>query len=200
MPRPSPLVFKVTFIITTARLSLQPLRLDDLDSIHALWTNPGVRRFLFDDQIISREQAADEINDSIARFEAHGCGLWGARLRQQPELIGFCGYRFFHEPPQLQLLYGFHPVNWSKGFATEAARAMIRFGFEQAGLDFVIASADAPNSASLAVMERAGMRFDRRETIDRLDTVYYKLDRRAFTPDNSYYAVSPCEVHSQEPS
>jgi ribosomal-protein-alanine N-acetyltransferase len=180
----------MSVIIRTARLSLRPLTLDDLDSIHALWTNPGVRRFLFDDQIISCEQAAAVINDSIARFETHGCGLWGARLRELPELIGFCGFRFFHDPPQLQLLYGFHPDHWSKGFATEAARAMIRFAFEQAGLDFVIASADAPNLASLRVMERAGMRFDRRETVDELDAVYYRLDRRDFTPDMKSYEVS----------
>lgn len=177
-------------IITTTRLRLQPLTLDDLDSIHAVWTNPGVRRFLFDDQIISREQAAAEINDSIDRFETHGCGLWAARLREEPQLIGFCGFRLFHDPPQLQLLYGFHPDHWSRGFATEAARAMIRFGFERAGLDFVIASADAPNLASLGVMERAGMSFDRRETVNEMDTVYYRLDRREFSADTSFYEVS----------
>jgi ribosomal-protein-alanine N-acetyltransferase len=181
-------------IIRTARLSLQPLILDDLDSIHALWTNPGVRRFLFDDKIFSREQAAAELNESIDRFEAHGCGLWGARLREQPELIGFCGFRFFHDPPQLQLLYGFHPDHWSKGFATEAARAMIRFGFERAGLDSVIASADAPNLASLGVMERAGMSFDRRETVNEMDTVYYRLDRRDFSADTTFYEVSQSEL------
>lgn len=180
--------------IRTARLSLQPLTLDDLDSIHALWTNPGVRLFLFDDQIISREQAAAELNESIDRFEAHGCGLWGARLREQPELIGFCGFRFFHDPPQLQLLYGFHPDHWSKGFATEAARAMIRFGFERAGLDSVIASADAPNLASLGVMERAGMSFDRRETVNEMDIVYYRLDRRDFSADTTFYEVSHSEL------
>jgi ribosomal-protein-alanine N-acetyltransferase len=170
---------------------MQPVGLEDFDPLHTLWTEPGVRRFLFDDKIISREQAAGEINDSIERFEAHGCGLWGARLREGTELIGFCGYRFFHDPPQLQLLYGFHPNHWSRGFATEAARAMIRFGFEQLGFDFVVASADAPNSASLRVMEKAGMRFDRRETVNGLDTVYYKLARQDFKPDNSFYEALP---------
>lgn len=115
----------MTSVITTARLRLQPLSLDDLEPLLALWTEPGVRRFLFDDQIISREQAATEIIDSIARFETNGCGLWGATLRQEAGLIGFCGYRFFHDPPQLQLLYGFHADHWSKGLATEAARTMI---------------------------------------------------------------------------
>lgn len=179
----------MTAVITTARLRLQPLSHADLEPLLELWTEPGVTRFLFDDQIISREQVTTEIIDSIKRFETDGCGLWGARLRQETGLIGFCGYRFFHDPPQLQLIYGFHPDLWSKGLATEAARTMIGFGFERLGLECVVASADAPNTASLRVMERAGMRFDRRETINGLDTVYYRLDRQDYEPDNSLYEV-----------
>ena len=181
----------MTAIITTARLRLQPLSLDDLEPLLALWTEPGVRRFLFDDQIISREQVTAEILDSIERFETDGCGLWGATLCKETELIGFCGYRFFHDPPQIQLLYGFHPDHWSKGLATEAARTMIGFGFERLGLECVVASADFPNTASLRVMAKAGMKFDRRETIDGLDTVYYKLDRQDYVPDNSLYKALP---------
>jgi ribosomal-protein-alanine N-acetyltransferase len=176
--------------IKTARLHLRPVCHDDLDSLFALWTEPRVRRFLFDDQIISREQAVNEIVNSIKRFEAHGCGLWRATAREGSELIGFCGYRFFHEPPQLQLLYGFHPDHWSQGFATEAARAMIRFGFEELGFDSVIASADAPNTASCRVMEKAGMAFDRRETVNGLDTIYYRVERRDFEPDDSFYEAA----------
>jgi ribosomal-protein-alanine N-acetyltransferase len=180
----------MTAIITTDRLCLRPLSLDDLEPLHALWTDPSVRRFLFDDQIISRELAASEISQSIERFETDGCGLWGATLRHESRLIGFCGYRPFHDPPRLQLLYGFHPSHWSKGLATEAARAMIAFGFERLGFESVISSADAPNTASLRVMEKAGMTFDRRETVNGLDTVYYSLDRAEFMTDKSFYEVS----------
>jgi ribosomal-protein-alanine N-acetyltransferase len=176
-------------IVTTDRLCLRPLSLADHEAVHALWTEPGVRRFLFDDQVISSEQAAGEINDSAERFATTGCGLWGVSLREQPELIGFCGYRPFHDPPQLQLLYGLHPDHWSKGLATEAARAMIRLGFEQLGLDVVVACADAPNTASLKVMEKAGMVFDRREMVNGLDTVFYILDRTQFKPDSSSFKV-----------
>ena len=178
-------------IITTERLRLRPLGSGDLEQVHELWTDPGVRRFLFDDQVISVEQAASEITQSNERFKTDGCGLWGATLRDKPELIGFCGYRPFHDPPKLQLLYGFHPDHWSKGFATEAARAMIRFGFEQVGLSSILASADAPNTASLRVMEKAGMSFDRRETINGMDTISYSLDRQHFKPGSAFYDVSP---------
>ena len=175
--------------ITTARLSLNRLTLDDLEAVHRLWTDAAVRRFLFDDQVITIEQTESEINDSAERFASNGCGLWGARLREDPMLIGFCGYRPFHDPPQLQLLYGFFPNSWSKGLATEAARAMIRFGFENLGLDWVDASADAPNVASFRVMEKAGMTYDRREEVNGLDTISYRLVRANFKPDDSFYEV-----------
>ena len=179
----------MTAVITTARLRLQPLSHDDLEPLLALWTEPGVRRFLFDDEIISREQVTAEIDNSIRRFETDGCGLWGALPREETKLIGFCGFRFFHDPPELQLLYGFHPDHWSKGLATEAARAMIGLAFERLGLQRVVASADAPNIASLRVMERAGMKFDRRQTVNGLDTVYYRLDRQDYVPDSSLYEL-----------
>jgi ribosomal-protein-alanine N-acetyltransferase len=183
----------VSFTITTTRLRLRPLSLEDLDPMLALWTGPGVRRFLFDDQIISRQQAEREIIDSIKRFGTLGCGLWGAALRGDTRLVGFCGYRFFHQPPQLQLLYGVDPAHWSKGLATEAARAMIRFALEDLGFDRVIASADAPNAASLRVMEKAGMNFDRRDLVNGLDTIFYSIERQDLKSDDSFY-----EVHRSE--
>ena len=69
------------------------------------------------------------------------------------------------------------PEHWSRGLATEAAKAMIQFGFEQLGFERIIASADAPNVASHRVMEKAGMAFDKRVTVDGLDTVYYSVVR-----------------------
>jgi ribosomal-protein-alanine N-acetyltransferase len=149
----------------------------DADALHVLWTDPAVRRYLFDDEIIPRSVVDEEIAVSERLMAAHGYGLWTARLREADALIGFCGYRFFHEPPQLQLLYGLAPAYWGRGLATEAARAMIRRGFDVNRFERVIASADAPNVASHRVMERAGMRFWKRETVNGLDTVYYDMTR-----------------------
>jgi ribosomal-protein-alanine N-acetyltransferase len=50
--------------------------------------------------------------------------------REEDTLIGFCGFWFFYDPPELQLLYGIAPDRWGKGLAAEIARAMIRYGFE----------------------------------------------------------------------
>jgi ribosomal-protein-alanine N-acetyltransferase len=159
---------------------MRPIAHDLLDDLHRLWTEPDVRRYLFDDQVISREQVESEITSSMECFSKGGFGLWGLFLKGEGALIGFCGYRFFHDPPELQLLYGLAPRYWSKGYATEAAKAAIRHGFEHLSFDRVTASADAPNAASLRVMERAGLKFDRRVMNDGLDTVYYCLSKEDY--------------------
>jgi len=148
-----------------------------------------VRKYLWDDEVISREQVASVVDESISLFEASNFGLWGVFPREEETLAGFCGYWFFHDPPQLQLLYGIAPRQWGGGLATEAARAMIRYGFEELLFDRIIASADAPNQASLRVMEKAGMRFDKRLLVNGLDTVYYTISREEFQPMDSHFKM-----------
>jgi [ribosomal protein S5]-alanine N-acetyltransferase len=175
--------------IETTRLELRPLTADDVDDIHRLWIHPEVRKYLWDDEVISREHAASVVEESTALFQGRGFGVWGMFARGAETLVGYCGYWFFHDPPQLQLLYGVAPTDWGKGLATEAARAMIRYGFEGLSFDRIIASADAPNPASLRVMEKAGMSFDKRVFINGLDTVYYMVSREEFHVDDSYFKV-----------
>lgn len=166
--------------IETDRLRLRPFGSADADEIHRLWTDPGVRKYLWDDEVISREQAEAAIAESIAHFQDAGLGLWAASLREEPEVIGFCGYWFFRDPPELELLYGVATKHWGRGFATEMARALIRYGFDKLALDRIVASTDAPNIASVRVMEKCAMRFDRREIVNGLDTIFYAIARGEF--------------------
>jgi ribosomal-protein-alanine N-acetyltransferase len=166
--------------IETKRLRLIPLSPDDLDLMHGVWVEPGVRRFLWDDEIISKEYAAGVISESVKLFEAEGLGLWSVRPRGEDRVIGFGGFWFFHDPPELQILYGLAEADWNKGFATEIAKALIKYGFEELGLDRIEGSADAPNLSSHRVMEKSGMTFDKRVDKNGLDTVYYSNDRASF--------------------
>ena len=62
--------------LETARLRLRPCTVNDLDALLQLWTDLDVRRYLFDDRIISREQAETMIQNSLASFSTQGVGLW----------------------------------------------------------------------------------------------------------------------------
>ena len=142
----------------TARLRLDPVREPDLESLHALWTEPSVRRYLWDDVIIPREKAEETLRKSLASFARDGFGLWALRLIGDQDLIGFAGLRRIAELPlEVELLYGLHPRFWGRGLATEAAAALLERGFVRHGLERVWARADAPNAASFRVMKRLGM-------------------------------------------
>jgi len=76
------------------------------------------------------------------------------------------------------------PRYWGMGFATEAARAVMRYGFEEVGLKRITASANTPNAASLRVMENSGMTYTKREIHDDRDTTYYEISREDFRAAN----------------
>ena len=165
------------FELRTDRLRMRPYRAGDAAALHALWTHPIVRRYLFDDEVIGLETVKREIEANAECFERHGLGQFCVLERGGRKTpIGFCGYRFFRDPPELELLFGLHPDRHGRGLATEAARCMLRFGFER-GLDRVVASTDAANVASQRVLERIGMRRCRRATVDGLDTIFYEKER-----------------------
>lgn len=143
--------------LATRRLRLEPLTIADADALHAHWSDPAVRRYLWDGEIVARARVEEAIATSERLFARHGAGLWNVRLLHAPELMGSAGYWPYHDPPQLELMYSLSPVYWGRGLAREAATVLIDFAFERLGWDHVQASADAPNTASLALIRRLGM-------------------------------------------
>jgi len=179
-----------TLEIRTARLCMRPWTHADVDALHALWITPEVRRYLWDGTVITREQAVSVVDASLESFARDGFGMWAVlALSGDPgdAVIGFCGLRWFGEPPAVELLYGLDPRQWGQGLATEAARAMLRYGFDGRALERIFAGADSPNAASFRLMARLGMRFDRRLELDGLPADYYAIARADFHPGDEVY-------------
>jgi len=178
--------------IATARLRLRPARPDDAPALETTWRRPLVRRYLWDD----REVGADEVHDVLAtnarQFTTMGLGLWVVEEGSDATVIGTVGYWHFHEPPRLELLYAFDDRWWGRGLATEAAAALVRYGFEQRGLACVEASVDAPNLASVRVIDRLGFTFaERRVATGGRDTLFFRVSRAAFDPRRAPYVLTP---------
>jgi RimJ/RimL family protein N-acetyltransferase len=178
-------------VIETARLRLAPFQADEAGELHRLWMEPPVRRFLWDDRVIPPEQTAAIVRDSLRLFATDGFGLWSLRLRETGELVGFGGFWHFRDPPELELLLGLAEARWGRGLAAEAGRALVRFAFAELGFDEARGSTDAPNRASVRVMEKLGMELERRETVHGLDTVFYAIRRAGWRPDGAEYRVQP---------
>jgi RimJ/RimL family protein N-acetyltransferase len=166
------------FILQTERLWLRPFAREDIDILHRIWTDPDVRRYLWDDKIISRERAGAEVDDSVASFRANGFGMWVILLSGATEVSGFAGFRRFGSPAaKKELMYGVVPYLWGRGYASEAVRALLRFGFDELGEERIYARTDPPNVASMRVMEKAGMSYLGREYEGDIEVVTYVRDR-----------------------
>jgi ribosomal-protein-alanine N-acetyltransferase len=173
MPSESP----DTHDLATPRLRLSPLQPSEAGALHEIWTEPEVRLFLWDEQILPPEQTAEIVERSSELFREQGYGLWAIRLRLNDDLIGFGGFWHFREPPELELILGVAPWLHGTGIATEAGTALIRHAFDELGFTEVRGSADVANTASVRLMEKLGMQQERRATVQGLDTVFYSLRR-----------------------
>lgn len=141
----------------TTRLLLRPCGIENLEVIYQLWINDHVRHFLFDDRVISKDEARSFVEASIENFAQHGYGLWLVYTIEGESLIGFAGFlRSVEDVPNL--IYGIHPDFCGRGYATEAAAAVMSYALESLTVPRVTAEVDEPNVSSIRVVEKLGMR------------------------------------------
>ena len=161
----------------TARLRLRPLAPADREALHALWTEPAVRRYLWDDRVIDLATVDGVIERSTASFAAEGFGLFALQEPERLALIGAVGIFRLRPEGEPELVYSLATACFGRGLASEAARAVIADAFERLGFERVLARTDPPNRASLGVMKRLGMRYAGEAIENGLPTVSYTLAR-----------------------
>jgi RimJ/RimL family protein N-acetyltransferase len=153
------------FPIRTERLLVRPLSLDDVDAVHAYRSIPDVCRYVpFEpmtmDEIaarIERQWARRELTDEGQGF------ILGVEVAESGALVGdvmLAWSSVVHATGELGWV--FHPAHAGRGFATEAAMALLRMAFDGIGLHRVIARLDERNDASARVCQRLGMRQEAR--------------------------------------
>jgi [ribosomal protein S5]-alanine N-acetyltransferase len=143
--------------LRTERLRLVPFASRDAEELLAFFRDAHVRRFMLDGMLVERPWVEEEIAASEARAAAGSFGLFSARAHGGGSLVGITGFRPFHEPPVLELLYAVGPSFTKRGFATEMARAAIAHAFAS-GAPVIHTTIDEVNVDSLRVVERLGMR------------------------------------------
>ncbi|HEX5260785.1 MAG TPA: GNAT family N-acetyltransferase [Gaiellales bacterium] len=148
--------------LRTPRLLLRGWRASDRPPFAALNADPRVMEH-FPAPLDRRE--SDEFVDRIEQgFAAHGFGLWAVEVPGERDFIGFVGLavpRFeAHFTPCVEVGWRLAAGAWGQGYASEAAREALRFGFEEAGLGQIVSFTSPVNTRSVAVMQRIGMHRD----------------------------------------
>ena len=146
----------MTFVLDLQRLTLRPVSDGDKDFLIAHWSDPRVRRFLFDATPAVAEQIVGAITESVRGFATVGYGLWLIRPARDSVPVGAVGLRPLDDLG-LEVFYSLTPASWGNGYATEAACGVIDYALGPLGVTEVFAEVDVGNTASAAVLERLDM-------------------------------------------
>lgn len=145
-------------MISTERLDLRPLTPADLATMHELYADPGSMRYAGGPSKTA-DQSLERLQRLIDHQERHGFSLWAVVERGSGAVIGDAGLILYaHRGPEIEIGYRLKVPYWGKGYATEAARAWLAHGFEELGLERIVAVTDPENVASQRVLEKIGMR------------------------------------------
>jgi RimJ/RimL family protein N-acetyltransferase len=148
--------------LRTERLLLRPFLDDDLGAFADLNADPQVMRHF--PAPLSRAESDDLAALLLANVSEHGFSVWAVELPGRARFIGILGLSraTFAAPftPCVEVVWRLAAAHWGQGYATEGARASLRFGFEELRLDEILAWTARENHASRRVMDKIGMRRD----------------------------------------
>ena len=166
--------------LETERLRLRRWREGDADAYARICADPEVMRYITGFPL-TREQAEGQISRFEKAWEGRGFGMWAAEEKESGEIVGRIGLLYHHDWPgddKTEVAWLLDRSRWGRGFATEGARASLRYGFEEARLELIISLAVPRNIASRRVMEKAGLTFRGARRWREVDLVWYAIDRR----------------------
>ncbi len=163
----------------TDRLFLRPMTKADTDSVFAMRSNADVMQFIRSPQI-TKSDAASWINLVSSRWEKEKIGFCAVIEKSSNKFIGWCGLWRLPETDETEVGYALFKDFWGKGFAVEASKACLRYGFEELKLDEIVAVAQPANQNSRRVMEKLGMNFDYIGKFYEMELVHYSIRKEDF--------------------
>ena len=149
-------------VLMTERLDLRCMTTDDAEFILQLLNDADFIRFIGDKGVRTIDDACRYIlNGPIASYERHGFGLWLVQLRPSSVPVGMCGLLKRETLDDVDIGFAFLPHYRSRGYALEAAAAVMQYGRNVLGLKRIVAIVDPDNGGSIRLLQKIGLTFDR---------------------------------------
>jgi ribosomal-protein-alanine N-acetyltransferase len=166
-------------ILETDRLLLRHQVPEDLDALWALYCDPEITEHI-PDAPRSRSQAKEELEWFMHGHPKHPkLGLWATIEKESGKFIGRCGLLpwSIQGQDEVEVAYTIARDYWGQGLATEAARGIVRYAFEELGLTRLICLIDRENEASIKVATKIGMTFEKEGQDDKGPFLIYSMSR-----------------------
>jgi len=163
-------------ILETSRLYLRLMTVADAANACELNSDPEVIRYTGDDPFENVEEAATFLKN-YKDFEKFGVGRWAVIRKEDGAWLGWCGLKYLPETGEVDLGYRLHQRYWGHGYATEAAKACVVYGFEKFNYPFIIGRVLLENTASIKVLEKCGLKLIGEKSFHGAEGLYYRIDK-----------------------
>ena len=169
-------------IIETERLMLRKLTPADLDDLFRLYRDPVIREH-FPEGVLDREETKAELDWIIkVYYGEYGYGLWATIYKATGAFIGRCGLLpwVIDERQEVEVAYLLDQAYWGQGLASEAAQAIVAYGFDVLKLKRLICLPVPENAASMRVAEKMGMHIEREIVLDGTPAMLYSIEKDSY--------------------
>ena len=166
-------------ILQTERLFLRELNVGDAGSFYELNFYENVIRYTGDRSFENVEEAARFLQN-YKDYETNGYGRWAVIDKSNGGFLGWCGLKYSKDADETDIGFRFFEHYWNKGYATESARACLTYGFQKLELKTIVGRAMADNIASVKVLEKLGLVFEKEFDFDGHRGVAYRIDKDGF--------------------
>ncbi len=170
-------------ILQTKRILLRELNLDDGENFYKLNLNPNVIKYTGNSAFKDIDEAKQFL-ENYQDYKLNGFGRWAVIEKSTNEFLGWCGLKYDQNLDETDIGFRFFEEYWNKGFATESAKACLDYGFETLNLKSIVGRAMSENRASIKVLEKIGLNFEREFDFDKKNKgVIYKIEKQKSNPN-----------------
>jgi RimJ/RimL family protein N-acetyltransferase len=168
-------------LLQTERLKLRMFRESDFEAYAAICADAEVARYLGDGKPLGRIDAWKSMAAILGHWQLRGYGLWAVEERASGELIGRIGCYYPDGWPGFEVGWALRRESWGKGYASEGARAAMRYAFEELGEPHVISLIQPGNERSIRVAERIGESLEGRTEVNGQEALIYGIHRQQWS-------------------
>ncbi|HEY9178129.1 MAG TPA: GNAT family N-acetyltransferase [Flavipsychrobacter sp.] len=169
----------MSVILETKRLILRESVVADAPDLFEMNSDPEVLKYTGDAAFRSVEET-EELIRNYKDYKKHGYGRWTTIVKATNEVIGFCGLKYLEDIDETDLGYRWKKQHWGKGYATEAGRACLQYGFETLGVEQIVAQVLKDNGASIRVLEKLGMKYWKVLDTEENPGLFYRILKEDF--------------------
>ena len=179
------------FELETDRVLIREWDPEDRRSLVEVAADPEVMRFVGKGDTWTPEKVDTFIARQIKNVRRYGYCLGALTYKSTGALIGLAGLQPLGTTDEVEVAWWLRPAYWGRGLATEAGSAILRFAFQQLGLDRIVGITHPENKASIRVITKLGMRLEREARSEELGLKHHGVDVLLYVIERSDFQKSP---------